>query len=183
MGKEKIRCFISLELPRKIINEICKIQDFIKKKKLFEGKIIESENLHLTLKFLGEIDDKKVNDIKKRLNEIKFKGFEAELGKIGVFSKKFIRIIWIELLGKGVFELQKQIDEKLKDLFEPEFRFMSHITIARIKKVYNKKDFLEHLEKIKVPKLKFIVNKFYFKKSELFEIGPIYEILEIKQGI
>jgi len=179
--KEKTRCFISLDLPRGAIREIEKIQKQIKSKKLFDGKITEGENLHLTLKFLGELSSGEIEEIKKRLQEIKFEKFEAKLGKIGVFSKKFIRIIWIELLGKGVFELQKQIDEKLADLFDKESRFISHITIARVKRVYDKKGFLEYLESIRIPELGFNVDEFHLKKSELFETGPIYDdILEIK---
>lgn len=176
---KKQRCFISLDLPENVIDEIKRIQKLIKEKKLFDGKITESENLHLTLKFLGEIDEDVLEKVNERLNELIFKGFEARLGKIGVFSKKRIRIIWIELLGQGVFELQKKIDEALEGLFEKEYRFMSHITIARVKRVYDEKGFLEYLNGLKGKKIQFKVNEFYLKKSELFENGPVYEeILE-----
>ena len=187
-----MRCFIALDLPRGIINEIKRIQQLIKKKKLFDGKLTESENLHLTLKFLGEISEDKVEKVKEGLRKIKFENFEAELGEIGAFPmkykkkvrgkdkkyKNYIRVIWVKLGGKGVFELQKQVDEILKDLFKPEVRFMSHITIARVKRVYDKTGFLEYLNKLKIPKLRFKVKKFYLKKSELFESGPIYEDVE-----
>ena len=187
MEQKTKRCFIALDLPRNVINEIKKIKNLIKGKKLFDGKLVENENLHLTLKFLGEIDDKKIEEVKKRLKQINFKEFEVNLGKIGVFPSKYnsyIRVIWIELLGKSIWELQKQIDEKLTDIFEEEKRFMSHITIARIKRVYDKKGFLEYLGKLEIPKLKFKVDRFFLKKSELFESGPVYEdIIERKAEI
>src|SRR3989338_2580725 len=158
-----MRVFIALELPLEIIEEIKKIQKLIWKKTLFSGKLTESENLHLTLKFLGEI---------------KLNSFEAFVGEVGVFSRKFIKIIWIKLNGKGVFSLQKEIDEKLKDLFKPEERFMSHITIARVKYVNDKKGLLNYLKSVKPEAKKFKIEKFFLKKSELKPEGPVYEDLE-----
>jgi RNA 2',3'-cyclic 3'-phosphodiesterase len=180
MEKEKTgtRCFIAIDLPKGAVEEIIRVQKLIKKKKLFDGKIIEEENLHLTLKFLGEIDGERAEDIRKRLKNIKFNEFECRLGDIGVFSKRFVKIIWIKLNGKGVFDLQKEIDKKLRDIFPEEQRFMSHITIARVKRVYDKKGFLEYIDKTKIPKLKFVIDRFYLKKSNLFESGPVYEDLE-----
>jgi len=172
------RCFIALDLPREAINEIKKIQKLIWEKTLFTGKLTESENLHLTLKFLGEVSDEKIKEIKKRLKETEFDEFEVEFGKVGVFSRKYIRIIWIELLGK-VFNLQKEIDNKLKGLFEPEHRFMSHITIARVKSVRDKKGLISYVESIKPKKVKFKISKFFLKKSELKPSGPEYRDLGV----
>ena len=168
------RCFIAIDLPRDAINEIKRIQKLIEKQRLFAGKFTEPENLHLTLKFLGEISDEKIEEVKNRLKEIKIDKFNAELGEVGVFSKQFIRIIWIKLNGK-VFGLQKSVDEALEGLFEKEERFMSHITIARVKNTVDKKKLFEYLESINPPKISFKVEKFYLKESELTSEGPVYE--------
>lgn len=177
--EEKVtRCFIAIDLSRETINEIKRIQKILKNANLFSGKYTEPENLHLTLKFLGEISQEKVEKVRKKLAEIKFSKFYCEIGEVGVFNKSFIKIIWIKLNGKGVFELQKQIDGILKDIFPIEARFMSHITIARVKKT-NKKEFLEYLKSIKPSKISFKVSKFFLKKSELKEDGPIYSDIEI----
>ncbi len=169
------RCFIAVDLPRGVISNIEEIQKLIEKQNIFTGKFTEGENLHLTLKFFGEIDEEKAEEVKKILKEIKFDEFEAELGEVGVFSKKFIKIIWVKLNGKGIFSLQKQIDDKLKDLFEKEERFMSHITIARVKNVPDRKKFLDYIKNIKVKKIKFKIDRFFLKKSELKPEGPVYE--------
>lgn len=170
------RCFISIDLPDKAISKIKKIQDKIKKENLFDGKFIEQQNLHLTLKFLGEIDEEKIEQVTKKLEEIHFKELEGVLDSVGAFSKKIIRIIWIEL--KGLDKLQKEIDEKLKVLFEKENRFMGHITIARVKNVSNKNKLLNFLNNINSEKFKFEIDKFLLKSSELFSDGPVYKIIK-----
>jgi len=178
MEKDKTRCFIALDLSREAISYVKEIQSLIRKQTLFAGKFTEPENLHLTLKFLGEIEETKIKNVKERLKKIKLKEFEAELEDVGVFSKNFIKLIWIKLNGKEVFDLQKEIDEKLKDIFEPEKRFMSHVTIARVKRIgRNKNKLLDYMGGMKTKKIKFKVNKFYLKKSELRAEGPIYEDL------
>lgn len=173
-----LRTFIAIDLSRECRNEIARVQKLIWKKTLFTGKLTESENLHLTLKFLGEISDEQILEIKKRLGEINFLEFFAETGEVGVFNKDFIKIIWIKLNGKGIFQLQKMIDERLKDLFNVEARFMSHITIARVKNVKDKKGFLEYLSSVKPKKVRFLVDEFVLKKSELTSSGPKYEDME-----
>ena len=168
----KIRTFISINLPEDVRKEIKKIQDSLPE---FEGKKTELENLHLTLKFLGEIDEEMLEKVKEGLGEVKMERFEGEIDKIGFFSPKFIRIIWLHL--KNCNELQKKIDDALEGLFETEQRFMSHLTIARIKNIKNKQKFLGQLSRIKIEKRKFVVDKFYLLKSTLTAKGPVYSIL------
>ncbi|MBA7684050.1 RNA 2',3'-cyclic phosphodiesterase [subsurface metagenome] len=168
-----MRAFISISIPKNIRKEIRKIQENLPE---FFGKKIELENLHLTLKFLGDIGENKLEGVKEKLREIKFNQFKTEIDSIGVFSEKFIRIVWLHLTNCN--DLQKEIDERLEDLFEKENRFMSHLTIARVKNVGNRGEFLENLRKIKIPKIKFVVGDFKLKKSVLTENGPIYETLK-----
>ena len=136
-------------------------------------KIIDGENLHLTLKFLGEVDEKKLEKIKNKLRKIKLKLFESEIKDIGMFSD---RIIWLRITNCN--ELQKQVDEVLGDMFEKENRFMGHLTIARVKEIKDKKKFRDNIKKIKIPEMKFIVENFNLKKSKLGRPGPVYEVIE-----
>ncbi|MCX6749499.1 MAG: RNA 2',3'-cyclic phosphodiesterase [Candidatus Pacearchaeota archaeon] len=169
-----IRAFISIDLPENIRKEIEKIQ---KKLPAFEGKFTELENLHLTLKFLGDVDEKILIEIKRRLREIKIKKFETRVSELGSFSPNYIKIIWVKLDNCG--HLQRIIDEKLSGIFEKEERFMGHVTIARVKSVKNKNYFLGELKKIKIlDGLRFQVKSFELRKSELMPEGPVYETLE-----
>ncbi len=168
-----MRIFISIEIPKGIKKKIVEIQKNLPE---FFGKKIEIENLHLTLKFLGEIDEHIVEKVRSGLKEVKMKKFESEIDSIGVFSEQFVRIVWLHLAGCE--ELQKEIDKILGDLFDKENRFMSHLTIARVKNIKNREGFLKKLGEIKTPKIKFIVKEFYLMKSELSEEGPKYSIIE-----
>ena len=171
---KKVRCFISINFPKEVQDEIKKIQDALP---FFIGKKTKIENLHLTLKFLGEIDEKKIESIKKSLRTIKFNKFETKIKGGGVFSESFVRIVWLHLFNCE--ELQEKIDEKLFDIgFEKEKRFMSHLTIARVKGVEDKKRFLEELRVIQIPKINFKVNEFYLMKSELSSKDPTYSIIK-----
>lgn len=179
MAEQKLhRCFIALELSREAIDEIENIQNLIKKKNLFYGKLTEPENLHLTLKFLGEISEEKLKQAQEALKKIEFKEFEANLGELGLFSNRAQMILWLKLQGKGIFDLQKQIDKALENLFPLEVRFMSHITIARIKKLPDKKACLEYIKNLKHTSIKFQVSEFILKKSELKPDGPVYANIE-----
>jgi len=171
------RCFICVDLPLETRKYLEEIQKQLKKKNLFYGKFTEFENFHLTLKFLGEISEEKIKEVQERLAKVNFKVFDSHLGEFGVFSEKFVSLIWIKLGGKGIFELQKTIDDTLEGLFKQEKRFMSHITIARVKKVIDKKSLLDYLYGWKTKKEKFNVDKFYLKSSILESDGPVYSTM------
>jgi 2'-5' RNA ligase len=173
------RAFIAIEFPNDVVKEIIRVQEEVLKVK-FKGKLAEPENLHLTLKFLGEIDSGKLEEVKRILKDIQFNKMELKLGGIGVFNiRGNPRIVWIKVNGEGIWELQKQIDEKLRDLFKMEERFMGHLTLARVKYVDDLKNFNERIKKIGVEEVKFEVKEFKLKKSVLQALGPVYTDLEI----
>lgn len=173
----KTRCFIALDMPREVVNEVERIQKEIIKKKVFHGKIIEGENLHLTLKFLGEINTDIIKKVEDKLETIDSGKFSAKLGVLGVFSKNYIKIVWIKIIGKEIYELQKKIDDSLESFFRKEERFMSHLTIARPQQTKNKQLFLDELKKISVKQIEFEIDRFYLIKSELKPDGPVYTII------
>jgi len=176
------RAFICIDFPDEIIKEITRVQGAVGKVK-FTGKLTEVENLHLTLKFLGEIDNKKLEDARERLKKIKFSEMELKLEKVGIFSYRGKpRIVWIKVAGKEIFELQKNIDSALKDLLSPEERFMSHLTIARVKYAKDKKGFEKYIDGIEVKKLKFKIDRFKLKSSELGKTGPVYKDIEVYEA-
>lgn len=167
-----MRTFISIKLPTKILMKIKEVQEDLPE---FFGKKTEIKNLHLTLKFLGEISFEKMEEIKEKLKEIDFEKFEAKVGKIGFFDKPKSGIVWLEI--NNCKPLQMEIDKILKDIFDEEKRFMGHLTIARVKKVKDKKIFFNKLNQINIPRIFFIIDKFYLMQSKLRKEGPEYFIL------
>lgn len=174
-----IRCFIALEMLDEVIKEVARVQEVFGGWK-FTGKMTELENLHLTLKFLGEIEEEKVEKVREALKKIEFKEFEAKLGVIGSFGYRGMpRIVWLKIGEKGVFELQKKIDDAMEKCgFKKEDRFMSHMTIARVRYVKDAKGFFEYVNGICVREMKWKVKDFVLKKSELWESGPVYSDVE-----
>ena len=118
-----MRCFISIDLPEDVKKELVKLQKKIDETGLIRGKLTEEENIHLTLKFLGEIDYDKIEEVKRRLKEIQLEKREAKLGELGVFSESYVRIIWVRL--EGVDDLQKAVDSALEGVFKKEERLKS----------------------------------------------------------
>ncbi|MEK6910876.1 MAG: RNA 2',3'-cyclic phosphodiesterase [Nanoarchaeota archaeon] len=172
------RIFIALTFDDEVIKECARIQEILGSWK-FNGKLIELENLHLTLKFLGEIDENKLSEVKEALKTIKENSFECKLDHSGLFSVHGNpKITWLKLNGKGIFDLQKKIDEVLESSFKKEERFMSHLTIARIKYVNDKAGFRKYVENIGVKEVSFKIKSFQLIKSELKPSGPVYNIVE-----
>ena len=97
------------------------------------------------------------------------------LNELGVFSQKLIKMVWVKV---STVPLQPLVDNCLKDIFEPEHRFMGHITIARVKKIEDKQSFLKLINVTTINKIIFTVREFYLKESILTNEGPIYKVID-----
>lgn len=173
-----MRCFLAIELPEEIREEIVRIQKQLPEAKF---KLVEKENLHLTLKFFGELSDFQINKVKEALRQVKFEKFKANLGSIGVFpSSSFVRVIWVSMEpSKIVKQLHEQIDSILeKEKFRRDREFESHITLARVKFIKSKEEFSKKLKEIKIKPLGFSTESFVLRKSELTSQGPVYETIK-----
>ena len=142
------------------------------------GKFTFPEEFHITLKFLGEVDDAKVEEVVKLLKNVEFEEFTAKTKGIGFFVPSFLRVVFVEVPTPDIFELQKMIDEALLPMFPKEKKFESHVTLARIKYAANKKDYIDKIQRLKIDEEKFQVKDFLLVKSTLMPDGPIYETVE-----
>jgi len=173
-----MRCFLAIDLNYECRDYLFNLQKEISK--FVKAKWVEKKNLHLTLKFIREIDEDKLENVKRILSELKIKKFKIYLNEIGVFpSKDIINVIWIGLKPeKDIISLQKNVDESLLGLFPQDQKFSSHITLGRVKFVKNKDEFKEILKETEIKKIEFEVNSFRLYKSELTKDGPKYYLLE-----
>jgi 2'-5' RNA ligase len=172
-----MRCFIAINLPEEVKEEISKIIEKLPKKGI---KKVAKENLHLTLKFLGEINENLIKKIEEELEKIKFDRFAVKLKDIGFFpNRNFIRVVWlgIDEGEEEIKELQKEVDKKLAKLFKKEKNFEPHLTIARVKFLKDKEGFIEELEKIKFED-SFEVRSFELMESILQRKGPVYKLIK-----
>jgi len=168
-------------------NEIEKIDKELKKK-VREAKVVKVENLHITLKFLGEVEEERIKEIDEKLNEIskRFVPFSVFIKNIGSFpEEKKIRVLWVGVESEGnLKKLNLEIEKELSNIgFKEENRFKEHITISRFKSTPDLK-FIEYLkEKYNKTLGSFDVSGFSLIKSNLTSQGPIYnDLKEYKFG-
>ncbi len=173
-----MRCFIAIDLPEHVKAKVFHEFERLKQKNPFIGNFTEKENLHLTLKFLGDLNPEQIKNIIDRLREIKFSEFYCKISNVGFFdSEKNIKIIFVDLVSEEVKELYKEISKKIPE-FKEDNKFTSHITIARVKSVNNQQALLNEVGKINLKKLDFRIDEFCLMKSELMRNGPKYKIVE-----
>ncbi len=125
--ERKKRLFVAVNVPEKVKEEIADFLQMIPKEK---WRTIKQENLHVTMCFLGDVEEKKEETVKEKLQALSgFGEFEMELNDFGHFNGK---VLWIGV-GKGTDELNllsKKICEALEVRGE---KFHAHITLARNK--------------------------------------------------
>jgi RNA 2',3'-cyclic 3'-phosphodiesterase len=90
--EKSVRLFIALELPHIVRDYLFKLCNRFHKKNLFRGRCSRPENLHVTLKFLGELSPNFIPKITNILQDVLFEQMEARLGQLNVLpTRKMIR--------------------------------------------------------------------------------------------
>lgn len=181
-----IRSFIAIDIPRNIKDIISEIQYDLKKSEA-DVKWVKPDIIHLTLKFLGNIEEGQVEEIKKSMIQSAsgIGPFSMRLTDIGVFPNiKYPRVIWVGLEEESgrLLSLQERIEENLGPLgFDPEGRkFSPHLTIGRVKSFKGKSRLVNliHTRKDISINESIAVSEINLMKSELKITGPIYTVLE-----
>ncbi|MGQ4872863.1 MAG: RNA 2',3'-cyclic phosphodiesterase [Promethearchaeia archaeon] len=188
-----IRTFIALELKDE--ETIKKINEFgkILKQNQANIKLVELHNLHLTVKFLGNIKEdlapKIYKIIQKEINDPLFHDKSLKYQLIGAGHFKNYAVIWIGLKGdinflQNVKDLiENKLNEQLKIPRDRRTQFKPHLTIGRLKSnKINYKNF-NNFKKIITEYRDFEFGPFTMKglklkKSQLTPKGPIYTDLE-----
>jgi len=132
-----LRCFIAIEIPDRIRQGIGVLIETLKKYSA-DVKWIPEENLHVTLKFLGNTPETLLPDIRDSLTAIvaSYEPFYITIGDTGVFpNRKIPRVCWVGIKDTDTLKtLQSDIENSMKRLgFNTEEReFNAHLTIGRV---------------------------------------------------
>lgn len=187
-----IRTFIAFDLEDE--RTIQNIEEFMERLKKNQPGIkpIESENIHLTVKFLGNIKEstapKIYHILDREINEKILRGESYTYKLKGVGNFRNYEIIWasmegdLELLQNIKDTVEDKLNERLKIKKDKRRTFKPHITIARLKKKrrdYNTFDSFKNIIKDNRNKEfgDFTIEKIKLKKSVLTPKGPIYSDL------
>ncbi len=183
---ETTRAFIAIELNEGIHSELASLQAILKKSNA-DVKWVAPDSIHLTLKFLGNIDAQKIKEIEKILNEVaaEVEPFVLTLKGVGAFPKlDYPRVIWVGVEGGAPQseQLAKSLEERLEGIGIPreDREFHPHLTLGRVKSPKNKDKLKEIIEATKFDAKSAVdVNHLTLFKSQLSREGSIYTPLFI----
>lgn len=175
MGDRGKRLFVAIDLPDTLKDSLLDAQKQIMGLHAAEGKYPKPEHLHLTLKFLGNVEENIVSQVMDRLSQIRFKPFELSLGQIGQFP----HVIWAGISGDWLEKLAQEIEAALSDLLPAsEHPFHPHITLMRVTRCKDTEKFIEALKHVAMAKESFPVVDFALYNSELTRNGPIHTVIK-----
>ncbi|MCC6503092.1 MAG: RNA 2',3'-cyclic phosphodiesterase [Deltaproteobacteria bacterium] len=175
-----MRTFVAIKLPSEVTELLRTIQASLNRG-LKGTSWVRPESIHLTLKFLGEIDDAKVRDVAAGLEKAAegFRPFSLEVGGVGAFpNARAPKVVWAGIKECAeLTKLQKSVDERLSIIgFEAETRpFTPHLTLCRIKSAEDGRALGRLIAGLgEQAKASFTVNSFVFMKSVLKPQGAVH---------
>jgi len=147
-------------------------------------KLVEPENIHITIKFLGDTEENSIDTIEQRMQEAVrgISPFPLTLKGTGVFpNQHYMKVIWVGIIDAGHIQtIAHTIDTVLAPLgFKKESRgFSPHLTVGRVRSARNKDKLLKILQRYNEREFTVQeVQSIVLKKSELTQKGPIYTTL------
>jgi 2'-5' RNA ligase len=125
-----VRLFVGIEIPRELRERLASIQVGV-----VGAKWVPEENFHITLRFIGEVDDALGLDLAHELDRIRAPGFDLTLSGAGHFeSNRRVRQLWIGVeRSDALIDLRGRVDGVVTRAVGPDNqRFRPHVTVARL---------------------------------------------------
>jgi 2'-5' RNA ligase len=181
---QTIRSFVAFDLENPaVLDEISKTQSQLAQTGA-SLKLVKPHNLHVTLRFLGNITQSMIDQIHEKMKEVSFTPFDIEIKGMGVFpNMRHIKVIWVGI-HKGADELTNvfdQLEPRLQGLgFRPDRKgFTPHLTIARVKGGRHKAELVKRIQELSDREFGIVKGEcLRLKRSVLTPKGPIYSILK-----
>ncbi len=172
-----IRLFVALELPEDVRGRLAALGGGVP-----GARWLRPEQMHITLRFIGEVDGARFEDIRIGLGEISAPPLSLAITGVGLFGKlRQPRVLWAGITpDEPVIALHDKIEHRLIDCgLAPEGRkFKPHVTLARLKnaKAAKVESFLQSHDGLYIPGIE--VTRFALFSSFLSASGAIYRIEE-----
>jgi RNA 2',3'-cyclic 3'-phosphodiesterase len=175
-----MRCFIAIEIPSEIKSAFIELQNDLR---IAEADVAwtNPDNVHLTLKFLGEIDKKLISEVEKVCLETiaDMRPFNLSINGTGFFpNARHPRVLWVGLGGEveRLEQLQEHLDERLGGIgFDIEEKdFQPHLTVGRIRSNKNLRELLTRSGGYTLPAFSFAVEEIVLMKSDLLPSGACH---------
>lgn len=176
------RAFIAIELNDDAHAELSSLEAKLKKADA-DVTWVKPENIHLTLKFLGDITDEQVEAVKSSLDEIAKveTPFSFKLKGMGAFPKlEYPRVLWVGIEGADPTPLYKKIEDALSELnfARDDRRFTPHLTLGRVRSPKNKAKLIRLIESTNFESKNSVqADAVTFFQSTLTPNGSIYTVL------
>ncbi len=178
-----IRSFIAFDIENASV-----IQRLVEAQRLLVStqahlKIVKPENIHVTVRFLGNISEDMVEKIYEKMRETTWKPFKFHIKGLGAFPHlRYPRVVWAGIREgsdqlRGVFD---ELEPNLRKLgFAPDTKgFSPHITIARVKSGRNKAELAKQIMELAEYEFGVVEARcLRLKKSTLTPKGPVYSTL------
>lgn len=169
-----VRCFVGVMIPEDLKNNIVNIQNAIKSFPI-ECKMVETENLHICLSFLGEIEDDRIVDLRKKLDNVCSNRSAIDIEVSGlkfIPTEKYVRVIVLDCPSMTLETLGKNIRKEIGGDVKP-----PHVTLCRVKNIREKEQTIDKMKGIDSCVGKFKISSIQLIKSQLEKSGPVYRIL------
>ncbi len=175
-----MRLFVAIELPNEIKAQLASLQKELRQAQA-EVSWTKPENLHLTLKFLGEVSSERVKLIEQACLEATrgCKPLLLTTQETGFFpNARRPRVVWAGLQGDSadLQALHKSLEAQLATLgfAREEKPFHPHLTLGRVKTMKNIQQLVSRTEAYQLPLLAFTVSELVLMQSQLHPSGSIY---------
>jgi 2'-5' RNA ligase len=176
-----MRLFIALNFSNEVKSQINEVLNEVKSNSI-QGRFVKEEHMHLTVEFLGEVENDRLDLIKEIMDGLNFKAFSLKANKIGHFISREGKIYWLGIEDNDLlFDLHEKLHNGLKDKgFEPQDRkYKPHITIGRKVKLYD--SFNTDKLNDNIGKIKINISKVDLMKSEFIDGKLKYSVMYSKQ--
>ena len=140
-------------------------------------RAVKEQNMHITLRFIGEVPEEKAEEIKEKLGGVMFEEFDCLLKGVGVFpNENYVRVVWAGIESDGKLEeLAGKVNQALGEM-PGDGKFSAHLTLARVRRKVDVGDFISrHQDEFG----SFTVRGFELVQSVLEPSGPRYATVAV----